>query len=56
MWTQKTHASSNPATAALTAVQNHRYIVLPFPAGEAGVRTVSAATSVAQQLAELDLP
>jgi iron complex transport system substrate-binding protein len=47
---------SNPATAALSAVQHHRYIVLPFPAGEAGVRTVSAATSVAAQLAELDLP
>lgn len=47
---------SNPATAALTAVQQQRYIVVPFAAGEAGVRTVSAATSVAQQLAELDLP
>jgi iron complex transport system substrate-binding protein len=47
---------SNPATAALTAVQNKRYLVLPFPAGEAGVRTVSAATSVVAQLAELDLP
>lgn len=47
---------SNPATAALGAVQNRRYVVLPFPAGEAGVRTVSAATSVAAQLAELDLP
>lgn len=48
--------ASNPATAALSAVQNERYIVLPFPAGEAGVRTVSAAASVAAQLAELDLP
>ena len=47
---------SNPATAALSAVQQKRYIVLPFAAGEAGVRTVSAATSVAAQLAELDLP
>lgn len=47
---------SNPATAALAAVQNSRYIVLPFPAGEAGVRTVSAAASVVAQLAELDLP
>jgi len=47
---------SNPATAALTAVQNRRYVVLPFPSGEAGVRTVSAATSVVAQLAELDLP
>jgi iron complex transport system substrate-binding protein len=47
---------SNPATAALQAVQSKRYLVLPFPAGEAGVRTVSAATSVAAQLAEIDLP
>ena len=47
---------SNPATAALAAVQQHRYVVLPFPAGEAGVRTVSAATSVVAQLADLDLP
>ena len=47
---------SNPATAALTAVQQQRYIVLPFASGEAGVRTVAAATSVAAQLAELDLP
>jgi iron complex transport system substrate-binding protein len=48
--------AGNPATAALSAVRNERYIVLPFPAGEAGVRTVSAAASVAAQLAELDLP
>jgi iron complex transport system substrate-binding protein len=47
---------SNPATAALAAVQQRRYIILPFAAGEAGVRTVSAAASVAEQLAELDLP
>lgn len=47
---------SNPATAALAAVQQHRYVVLPFPAGEAGVRTVSAASSVVAQLADLDLP
>ncbi len=47
---------SNPATAALAAVQQQRYIILPFAAGEAGVRSVSAAASVAEQLAELDLP
>ena len=47
---------SNPATAALSAVQNDRYIILAFASSEAGVRTVSAATSVAEQLAELDLP
>lgn len=46
---------TNPATAALPAVQNSRYLILPFAAGEAGVRTVSAAVSISQQLAELDL-
>lgn len=47
---------ANPATASLSAVKNHRYITVPFPAGEAGVRTAEAAASVAAQLAELDLP
>jgi iron complex transport system substrate-binding protein len=47
---------ANPATASLSAVKNHRYITVPFPAGEAGVRTADAAASVAAQLAELDLP
>lgn len=47
---------SNPATARLTAVQNGAYLILPFAASEAGVRTVSAAASLADQLAELDLP
>ncbi|CAN5205604.1 ABC transporter substrate-binding protein [soil metagenome] len=46
----------NPATAELDAVKNDRYITLPFPASEAGVRTVAAATSVAEQLKALDLP
>ena len=50
------YLASNPATANLTAVLNHRYIVIPFASSEAGVRTVSAATSVAAQLTELDLP
>jgi iron complex transport system substrate-binding protein len=47
---------SNPATARLTAVQNGAYLILPFASSEAGVRTVSAAASLAEQLAELDLP
>jgi iron complex transport system substrate-binding protein len=46
---------SNPATALLSAVQNDRYLILPFPAGEAGVRTVSAAADLAHDLAQLDL-
>lgn len=46
---------TNPATANLTAVKNHRFITLPFPASEAGVRTVDAAVSVQKQLKALGL-
>ena len=49
------YLESNPATANLTAVKNHRYITLPFPASEAGVRTVDAAVSVQKQLKALGL-
>jgi iron complex transport system substrate-binding protein len=45
---------SNPATANLTAVVNSRYLIVPFAASEAGVRTVEAAVSLADQIAELD--
>lgn len=45
---------SNPATANLGAVQNGRYLILPFAATEAGVRTVEAAADLAEQLRELD--
>ncbi len=44
---------SNPATAQLTAVKQGNYIVVPFAATEAGVRTVSAATDLSEQLAQL---
>lgn len=43
----------NPATAALRAVREHRYLVVPFAAGEAGVRTVEAVETLSAQLAEL---
>jgi iron complex transport system substrate-binding protein len=46
---------ANPATAKLDAVKNHRYLIVPFAASEAGVRTVSAAADLSQQLAKLDL-
>lgn len=46
---------ANPATALLPAVVDGRYLVVPFPAGEAGVRNVEAAESLAAQLADLDL-
>lgn len=45
---------SNPATANLGAVRNGRYLILPFAATEAGVRTVEAAADLAEQLRELD--
>jgi iron complex transport system substrate-binding protein len=47
---------TNPATENLTAVKNHRYITIPFPASEAGVRTVDAAASIQKQLKALDIP
>lgn len=50
---KKAYLASNPATAALPAVVSQRYLVVPFAAGEAGVRTVDAATDLASQLAEL---
>jgi iron complex transport system substrate-binding protein len=45
---------SNPATANLTAVKEGKYLIVPFAAGEAGVRSVEAAVSLNEQIAELD--
>lgn len=50
------YLAGNPATAALTAVVNQRYVVIPFAASEAGVRTVSAAASAAEQVRALRIP
>lgn len=47
--------ASNPVTANLTAVQQERYLVVPFAGSEAGVRTVPATVDLAAQLAALDL-
>ncbi|MEE6280362.1 putative F420-0 ABC transporter substrate-binding protein [Georgenia sunbinii] len=46
---------SNPVTAALPAVQEQRYVVIPFPATEAGVRNVAAVEDLTRQLAELSV-
>ncbi|OJV23854.1 MAG: putative F420-0 ABC transporter substrate-binding protein [Actinobacteria bacterium 69-20] len=43
----------NPATARLTAVREHHFVTIPFPASEAGVRSVDAAKDIAHQLAAL---
>lgn len=45
----------NPATAKLDAVVNERYLVIPFAASEAGVRTIPAIAELSDQLAELGL-
>ena len=45
---------SNPATREMTAVKEERYVVVPFPATEAGVRNVDAVASVVDQLADLN--
>ncbi len=46
---------SNGATRNLSAVKAERYLTIPFPAAEAGVRSVSAAADLAAQLEELGL-
>ncbi len=45
---------STPTTAVLPAVQEERYLIVPFPASEAGMRSVGAAADLAAQLAELE--
>lgn len=45
--------AENPITSKLDAVINQRYLVLPFPASEAGVRNVPAVVDMAGQLAGL---
>ncbi|MDN4474034.1 putative F420-0 ABC transporter substrate-binding protein [Demequina zhanjiangensis] len=42
------------ATANLTAVQEQRYVIVPFAAGEAGVRNAQAVQSIVDQLAEIE--
>ncbi|MCK9795682.1 putative F420-0 ABC transporter substrate-binding protein [Isoptericola sp. 4D.3] len=45
---------SNPATARMTAVREGRYLTVPFPASEAGVRNVDAVVDLAAQLDALE--
>jgi iron complex transport system substrate-binding protein len=45
--------AENPVTSQLSAVANQRYLLVPFPASEAGVRNVGAAADMAQQLEQL---
>ena len=46
--------AENPITAELDAVKNQRYLTIPFPASEAGVRNVPATRDMADQLQALD--
>ncbi|SMQ72877.1 iron complex transport system substrate-binding protein [Devosia lucknowensis] len=46
--------AENPITRELDAVTNERYLIIPFPAAEAGVRNVPATADMAEQLARLD--
>lgn len=45
--------AENPITSQLDAVVNQRYLIIPFPASEAGIRNVPATADMAAQLAEL---
>jgi iron complex transport system substrate-binding protein len=45
--------AENPITSQLDAVVNQRYLVIPFPASEAGVRNVGATADMAAQLSGL---
>jgi len=48
--------AENPITSQLEAVMHERYLVVPFPASEAGVRNVGATAEMAAQLATLTFP
>ncbi len=45
---------ANPATQNLSAVKAGRYLIVPFAATEAGVRSVEATESLRDQLAVID--
>ncbi|GAA2174337.1 ABC transporter substrate-binding protein [Agrococcus versicolor] len=49
------YLEADPTLSQLTAVQERRYVIVPFAASEAGVRTAEAAASVALQVSEIAL-
>lgn len=51
---KKTLLAENPITRELDAVVHQRYLVVPFPAAEAGVRNAPAVVDMAAQLRALD--
>ena len=50
---KKTLLAENPITGQLDAVINRRYLTIPFPASEAGIRNVPATADMAAQLTRL---
>lgn len=46
--------AADPVLSRLSAVRNRRYLTIPFPAAEPGVRSVPATLDLAAQLAALD--
>ncbi len=50
---KRTLLAENPITSQLDAVINQRYLIIPFPASEAGIRNVPATVDMAAQLAKL---
>ncbi|WP_062200467.1 putative F420-0 ABC transporter substrate-binding protein [Demequina salsinemoris] len=46
---------ANSATANLTAVKNESYVIVPFPAAEAGVRNAAAVLDIVDQLGEIEV-
>jgi iron complex transport system substrate-binding protein len=45
--------AENPITSQLDAVIHQRYLIVPFPASEAGIRNVGAVADMAARLADL---
>lgn len=51
---KKAFLAAHPAASRLDAVREQRYVVVPFAATEAGVRTAQAAADVAEAVRDLD--
>ena len=52
---KKALLAAGPVTKQLRAVRSASYVVVPFPATEAGVRTVAAAAQLATGLGHLEI-
>ena len=52
---KKALLAAGPVTKQLGAVRSASYVVVPFPATEAGVRTVAAAAQLATDIGHLEI-